>query len=112
MTIDDPVVSELHALRDEAIASLRDRQSSAFNDILDFYFGLFDLVLNTWRAYGVSTGAVASPLQPLEPVPVTIMQRDLYHVIKVAVETQDPDLVGAAMYLPIRMLRLALGTSE
>ena len=110
---DEPLISEFQALKDEAFAALRDRQPNAFNQVLTSYFNIFEQILRIWHAHGIPTTEVtAFPLPAMESRPLWILERDLYDILEFAISTQDRDLIGSAMYFPVRIARLALETNE
>jgi hypothetical protein len=110
---EEPLVSELKALKDEARAALRDRQPNAFDQVLDFYFNLFDRILRIRHAYGMPRTEVATfPLPAMHSHLLWILERDLYDIIEFAISTQDRDLISSAIYFPVRIALLALEADE
>lgn len=108
---DEPLVTELQALKDEAYSSLRDLQPEAFSQILDFYFGLFEQILQIWRALNASTETTALS-SAVQIRPITILQRDFYDILEFAISTQDSNVIQTAMYFPMRIAKLALEADD
>jgi len=108
----DSLISAMNLLKDEAAINLREGRVGSFEQTLDVYFHLLERLLNLWHAKGLPLAVSSTPLGELGRTPLSIMRSDLYDIIRWSIEAKDPEMIGAAMGLPIRMLPLTTSTNE
>lgn len=109
---DDALRSALALLKDEAISAIREHKEQDLDEALAVYDRALERMLRLWSAQSLPISAVSSPLAEIGRTPLTIIQRDIYDIIRTAIEIGDTHTIGPAMYLPIRLLRTALDHGE
>jgi len=110
--IEEAFATDLSRLRDEAFSALETGRRSDLEEVLDSYFTLFEMILGAWHSYGLLAETLDDPLRPLEPYRLRMLTRDLHHIVEKAVQGDQHEMIGAAMYLPFRVMRLTLSPLE
>jgi len=105
----DPLGESLNYLKGRISWSIQSRQPAELEKLLNIYVQAIQDFLDAMRQYNITfTSTMARQALGFEWQPVSRIEKDLYDVLELVMRTDDRELIGHVIYLPVKMLRLAV----